>query len=271
MDFICPVCGGELATGDKLVKRCAQGHSFDRARVGYYNLLVGASGGTHGDNRDMVEARRTFLGKGYYELLANRVAEIVRCVTPHGGTVLDAGAGEGYYTDLIERTLRERDGDTNVLAFDISKDAAKHLARRNRHVISAVASCYSMPVATSSVDTAVLVFSPFAREELFRVIKPHGKLVIVFPDTEHLFGLKSAIYDTPYKNKPEPTDLEGFTLLSDELLSYDITLDTREDIRALFMMTPYAYRTSAQDRRRVLLLDRLVTSVAFRIVCYRKN
>jgi len=270
MDFICPICGGELAADENKTKRCPSGHSFDRARAGYYNLLVGVGAGVHGDNREMLDARRAFLGAGYYAPLAERVAEVVLSLTSRGGTLLDNGAGEGYYTAIIESALCERDGESSVLAFDISKDAARYISRACPRASVAVASSYAMPVADGSVDTAVTLFSPLAREELLRVLKSGGKFVLVFPDEMHLFGLKSAIYDTPYKNKPEATELEGFKLLSDERLEYDITLRSREDVRALFMMTPYAYRTPREARERVLAMDTLTTSVNFRIVSYEK-
>lgn len=270
MDFCCPICGLPLEVKDNLIKRCAAGHSFDRAKQGYYNLLVGASAGVHGDNREMVEARRAFLGAGHYARLCERVAALAREHLPRGGAVLDLGAGEGYYTDAIERALYGRDGETSVLAFDISKDAVKHLARRNPRINAAVASSYSVPIADGSVDLAVAVFAPLAREEIHRVLKPDGKFLMVFPDEMHLFGLKSALYKTPYKNKPEPTELEGFRLLSDEALSYELELNSPEDIKSLFMMTPYAYRTPKEGRERLLSRDTLVSEVAFRILLYGK-
>lgn len=270
MDFVCPICRGALTVGENLTKRCAMGHSYDRSRAGYYNLLVGVGAGNHGDNREMLEARRAFLGAGYYAPLAERIADTVLSLTPRGGTVLDNGAGEGYYTDKIECALHERDGASSVLAFDISKDAAKYIARANSRLSVAVASSYSMPVADGSIDTAVTVFSPLAREELLRVLRRGGKLVLVFPDELHLFGLKSAIYDNPYKNKPQSTELDGFKLLSDEALDYEVELKTNEDVRSLFMMTPYAYRTPRESRERVLSMESLTTSVNFRIVSYEK-
>lgn len=271
MDFCCPVCGLPLVTVDNLIKRCAGGHSFDRARAGYYNLLVGAGAGTHGDNREMVEARRAFLSAGHYAPLAERVAALAAESIGRGGTVLDVGAGEGYYTDAVCRALRAAGVEADVLAFDISRDAAKQLARRNSDIRAAVASAYSMPVGDSSCDLALLLFSPLAIEEISRVLKPRAKFIMVFPGEMHLFGLKRAIYDTPYKNKPEPTELRGFRLLSDEELRYEITLADPTDIRNLFMMTPYAYRTGKEGRERVLSLDRLATEVSFRILVYEKD
>ena len=251
-------------------KRCPLGHSFDRARAGYYNLLSPRGGGTHGDNCEMVEARRDFLSRGYYEPLASRIVERALEGLSAGEAILDVGCGEGYYTDFVERALVARDGESRVLAFDISKDAVKHLAKRNRNIISAVASAYAMPVASGSVDLVTLVFSPLALDEIHRVLNTGGRLLMVFPDKRHLFGLKAAIYDTPYENTPEPTDLQGFKLLSDDYLEYEITLESPEAIRSLFMMTPYAYRTSAKCRERVLALSSLTTEVAFRIVVYEK-
>lgn len=270
MDFICPICGGALSSAANAAKRCPLGHSFDRARAGYYNLLVARGGGTHGDNREMVEARRDFLSRGYYSPLCERVAERALDGLAPLGTVLDVGCGEGYYTDFLERKIRARDDESRVMAFDISKDAIKHLAKKNTSITAAVASAYNMPVASGSIDLVTLLFSPLALEEIHRVLNTGGRLLMVFPDKRHLFGLKAAIYDTPYENTPEPTALEGFRLLSDEALEYDITLDTPEAIRSLFMMTPYAYRTSARCRERVLSLSRLRTEVAFRIVVYEK-
>ena len=269
MDFVCPICKGELTPTENLIKKCPLGHSFDRARAGYYNLLVGQSGGTHGDNREMVDARRAFLSGDYYSPLANRVAELALEHTEPLGTVLDIGCGEGYYSTRVASMLQKRDGTHSLMAFDISKDAVKRLLARDKTICAAVASAYDMPIATGTVDTALLVFSPLAREEIYRVLREDGKLIMVFPDVMHLYGLKEKIYDTPYKNKPEPTELSGFSLISDEALSYEITVEG-EMIKNLFMMTPYAYRTSEANKARLFSNETITTEVAFRILVYRK-
>lgn len=269
MDFACPKCKGEL-TLDLNTKKCKNNHAFDRAKAGYYNLLLGAGGGTHGDNADMVLARRDFLSRGYYEPLADRLAALVADVTPHGGCVLDAGCGEGYYTDKIERALALRDSRSNVLAFDISRDAVKNAAKRNRAISLAVATSYDMPLGDGTVDTVFNAFSPLAIPEVLRVLRTGGRFVMVYPGRDHLFGLKSLIYKTPYKNEPQDTTLDGFKLLSHDTLSYVIRLDNGDAIRSLFMMTPYAYRTSREDRERVLSLSEVSTEVEFIIDVYEK-
>lgn len=269
MDFACPKCKEKLLL-DGNTKKCINNHCFDRAKAGYYNLLLGVGGGTHGDNAEMVEARRAFLSRGYYEPLADKLAALVTDLTPTGGAVLDAGCGEGYYTDKVEKSLSERDKVSNLLAFDISRDAVKYAARRNRAISFAVATSYDMPFAASSLDTVFNIFSPLAIPEVHRILRTGGHFVMVYPGTEHLFGLKSVIYKTPYKNEPQDTSLEGFRLVSHELLSYTINLTTQDDIRSLFMMTPYAYRTSKEDRERILSLCEISTDVEFIIDVYEK-
>lgn len=259
-----------LKDGEMRQMTCPRGHSFDRAREGYINLLVGGKGGTHGDNREMVEARRRFLSLGHYEPLAIRVRDHALAATPRGGALLDLGAGEGYYTSIITDAIYNRDGEASVLAIDISKDAVKQLARRLPLVKCAVASCYKLPVETSSIDCLVLLFSPLAISEIRRVMKPRAKFIMAFPDKRHLYGLKAAIYDEPYLNKPMSTEIDGFDVISEEVLEYKITLSGKDEIESLFKMTPYAYRTGAKERERLESLEELTTEIAFRILVYEK-
>ena len=269
MRFICPKCNGKLNIEASRCL-CASGHCFDKARGGYYNLLLGNVGGVHGDNKDMVLARRAFLSGGYYEPLAKRLASLVLKFTASGGALLDAGAGDGYYTDTIERALFERDGESDVSAFDISKDAVREICKKNPRISAVVATSYHIPVADGEFDTLINTFSPLALEETRRALKSGGVFIMAIPGVMHLYDLKKVIYDTPYKNTVEDTLLEGFELLSDEPLTYKMQLGTSEAVKNLFMMTPYAYRTGAEGRGRVGSLESLECTADFRIFVYRR-
>jgi 23S rRNA (guanine745-N1)-methyltransferase len=121
------------------------------------------------------------------------------------------------------------------------------------------------------VGCAVNVFSPLAINEMRRVIARGGHFIMAIPGEEHLFGLKAAIYDTPYKNAVEDTAIEGFRLVGQKTVRYPLVLDTQERIRALFMMTPYAYRTSEAGRARVMSLDSLECEAHFIILVYERE
>ena len=268
--YICPKCGEKFElTASGIV--CKNRHSFDRSREGYYNLLLGNTGGIHGDNREMVEARRRFLSGGYYAPFRDRIAALTLTYTDRPGIVLDAGCGEGYYTDSIERALYERDGESSVLAFDISKDAVSRTAKRNRNIHTVVAGSYHMPIASSSVDTVINTFSPMATDEVLRVLKDGGRFILAVPDEDHLFDLKALIYDNPYKNKLLSSEISGFTLLHDERLKYYFELDSCEAVSSLFMMTPYAYRTGARERAKIDGIDSLKVTADFHIYVYEKE
>ena len=107
-------------------------------------------------------------------------------------------------------------------------------------------------------------------DEVRRVLKNDGAFIMVYPGENHLFGLKSVIYKTPYKIEHTDTAIEGFELISYEELRYDVNLEDNAAVRSLFMMTPYAYRTGREDRERVLSLESLVTEAEFCIAVYRK-
>ena len=238
------------------------------------NLLLGKGSGTHGDNREMLLARQAFLSYGHYRPMADAVSRYLEKYALVGKecTLLDIGCGEGYYTELFASALESFGG--RVYAFDISRDAVKLATRRmgtlRERVSLSVASAYHLPYLDGAFTVATNLFSPLAPEEIARVLCEDGHFVMVIPETEHLFGLKSAIYDTPYKNEVQPFALAGFTLVEEERLTYTVILNKAETL-ALFGMTPYAYRTSDIGRQRVQALDSLTTELDFHILAYRKN
>ncbi len=294
--YSCPKCKGTLTIVGRCA-RCAEGHSYDLSREGYLNLLVGKSGGTHGDNREMLLARQTFLSYGYYRPMADTVSRFLMkyaqttsstassgngegaCVSSDMSTssgvvrLLDIGCGEGYYTEIFARALDGIHSPFELYGFDISRDAVKLACRKAVKGIEmnfAVASAYHLPYRDGSFSLVSNLFSPLASDEIARVLCDGGYFVMVIPEREHLFGLKRAIYDTPYKNEVAPFDLTHFALVEDVRLTYPITLEG-EEISALFAMTPYAYRTSAIGRERIAKLETLSTDIDFHILVYKKT
>lgn len=236
------------------------GHSFDKAKQGYVNLLLkNGSGKRHGDDRLMVEARSRFLEKGYYSQLREKISEIIG----QGHTVLDSGCGEGYYTSRFSE-------NNTVLGIDISKDAVKTAAKRCPNVPLAVASVAEIPLPDNSVDTVVCIFAP-ETEEFSRILTGGGRLITATPLENHLIELKAAVYEKPYKNPTMVYTRDGFSVLSQTEVKYPITLDCTEDIEALFKMTPYYYKTSAEDQSKLKALDSLTVTLEFMITEYKKQ
>ena len=258
----CPICRQALSQNEKSFY-CPNGHAFDKAREGYVNLLQNAKG-QHGDNRLMLDGRRRFLEAGYYEKLRNAVALAAKKYLSANAILLDVGCGEGYYTEALAKEV------FRVYGFDVSRDAVKYAAKRKCGAHLFVGSAYAMPVLSRSVDALTLLFSPFCKEEILRALKPGGVFIMAIPGARHLFGLKEAIYETPYENRVGDTEREGFTLLSHETVKEKIALKTNEDILALFSMTPYYYKTSKADHEKLARLNCLTTEIEFELLVYRK-
>ncbi len=275
MTVLCPVCQTPITTTED-GGVCRKGHRFDRARSGYMHLLPAnrKHAKNPGDDKLMVDARRKFLDKGYYRPLADTVSRLAGewlANLPHQTPcVLDAGCGEGYYTTLLYDALCQRGMEPDILGVDISKLALDKAAKRQKAIFYVVASVFHLPVPDACCDLLCSLFSPYCSEEYQRVIRPGGAMLLVIPGENHLWELKQAIYERPYKNQVKPFALEGFTLLDHMQVHDTIYLAEHNDIENLFKMTPYYYKTSEQDQARLLGRGELTTQIEFEVLLYRK-
>ena len=271
-DFHCPVCGGPLRREERAL-RCARGHSYDRARQGYVNLLMSnhSSAKRHGDDKAMVAARRAFLDKGYYAPLRRELCEAAVAHCGAAVELLDAGCGEGWYTAGVQAALTEAGKPCRACGIDISREALIWAAKRGGELALAVAGVNRLPVANRSCDLLLSIFAPMDAGEFRRVLRRGGILLRAVPLEEHLMGLKAAVYDRPYPNPPpDCAPPEGFRLLERRDVRDTLQLSCGEDIRQLFMMTPYYYKTGRQDQEKLLALEHLETAIAFGVLVYQR-
>jgi 23S rRNA (guanine745-N1)-methyltransferase len=59
----------------------------------------------------------------------------------------------------------------------------------------------------------------------------------------------------------EPEAAEGFSLVASDELCYETTIETNDDIRNLFMMTPFYYKTTEAGRERLYSKESLKITV----------
>ncbi len=265
----CPVCReGLTLSGDGKSALCtgARHHCFDFSKDGYLSF-PGVSGG---DSKSAVDARRSFLSKGYYAPCAEAVVRAVQKYLPREASLVDAGCGEGYYTSIIAESAE------CTLGFDLSKFACSAAARTARRegredLLYATASVFELPIHDMSVDGVVNIFAPCAEDEYKRILREGGYLFVVGAGREHLMGLKRAIYDDVYENGERadlPTAMEH---VETAVAKHEICVEGQGDIEALFSMTPYYWRTSEADREKLQGIDSLKTEIEFEINIYRKR
>ena len=269
--FICPVCGEGLTTTPKSLV-CKNNHNFDTAKSGYTNLLLSQSVKTknHGDDKLMVRSRQAFLDKGYYKPLLELICNDAKRYASTSARILDAGCGECWYTAHIYEYLLEHKIEPEIFAVDISKDALAVGAKRNKAIELAVASVFHLPVQDNSCDMVLSFFAPFSAEEFGRVLKKGGILIRAIPLERHLWSLKTAVYDEPYENEVEDTAVAGFELIEKREIRETMHLACNADILHVFTMTPYYYKTGAEDQMKLWDINELDTEIEFGLLVYKK-
>ncbi|MBT2595042.1 methyltransferase domain-containing protein [Arthrobacter sp. ISL-72] len=235
--LLCPVCRTSLTLGaDRLT--CPDGHSFDAARQGYFNFLVGKGTVFEADTAAMVAARFDFLSRGHYQPLADAVAQLAMPALqgPHAA-VLDAGTGTGHYLNTLLAAV-----PAAAVGLDISKFALRRAARLNPGAVNLVSDVWQpLPVADTAVDVVMVVFAPRNAAEFARVLRPGGRFVVVTPRPGHLgeiAGQTGMLGIEPAKEERLAASLEGhFTAHSTRDLDLELELEP-VDVGNLALMGP---------------------------------
>jgi len=256
----CPVCGEKLMLNENGAV-CENTHRFDRASSGYLNLLLSQNKHTKapGDSRDMVLARRRFLDAGYYKPLCDALCEKIKELEPT--SILDAGAGEGYYTSAFSKIAE-------TIGVDLSKDAILRASKRDKRGMYCVSSIFDLPVFDNSIDVVTSIFAPYSANEFSRVT---DIVVAVIPGEKHLLGLKETLYENPYLNDEKGYDLPDFKLIDKVCVDFNIEVLGNEAIFDLFSMTPYFWRTPRDAAESLSKKEKLQTPISFRILTYKKH
>ena len=267
MKLLCPVCGLELNKTER-TWRCPKNHCFDEARQGYVNLLtVDRKHAKHpGDTKEQVAARKAFLDAGYYAPIAEMVCRITAPLQPKA--VLDAGCGEGYYLTQLQNRLP----DTEFAGVDISKDAVRFAAVRNKNALWFTGTAAALPFPDSSFDGVLSMFALTVEQEFARVLAANGWYLQVIAGPEHLMGLKSIIYpEILRKEKTLHAEFEGFRLEQTETLEFPFTVDSHEQVQNLLSMTPHFWRISKEGAARLAATETLTDTAQVIFNLYRKE
>lgn len=254
MKLLCPICKKPLVKENKSW-HCINNHNFDEAKSGYLNLL--RSGGSHGDNKEMVKARTAFLNSGAYAFLKDELVQLIK----NPAALADFACGEGYYTSGLQAK--------DIIGIDMSKEALIHAAKHYPSIRWVLSSIFDAPLEEESCDVVLTCFAPFAKEEIERILKPDGMFIFVTPGPRHLYELKQKLYETPYLNVHK--DLKTtLSLVKEETISSSWLCD-HEQLTNLFAMTPYAYRTGKRGKEKLGTIEALNLTAEFVIRMYQKS
>lgn len=163
---------------------CDDGHDFAISAKGFLNLIPHQKP-LKGYGETFFASRRRIMEHGYYRKVHQAVAASLSELASTA-IVIDAGCGEGSYAKDAARALPH----STVLGLDIAKDAIRVAARGGGPVRWLVADLANIPLADSTVDAILNVFTPANYDEFKRVLKPGGMLVKVIPAPRHMHELR---------------------------------------------------------------------------------
>ncbi len=255
LDLRCPLCAEPLAPSERAFT-CPSGHSFDRARQGYVNLLRPTR--LRGDTPVMLRARQRFLAAGWYAPLANALGEELgawlatesAALPLEARALLDAGCGEGYYLRRLGETLAPTlaAAGWRLYGLDLAKEAIRMAAARSAGMTQpptwlVASSKDRLPFADAGLGALLTIFAPRHAEEFARVVAPGGLLLVVTPTSEHLAEARAAI---PWLLSPDATKDERlratlestFALAHARPVTFTLALDALS-LADLAEMTPH--------------------------------
>jgi 23S rRNA (guanine745-N1)-methyltransferase len=253
---------------------CAAGHSFDRARSGYLNLLLSTQRHSPepGDSPEMLRSRRAILQAGVYDAMSDAVNAAVQQALGDRSEarIADLGCGEGFFLGRLKRHL----GQHQYFGVDISRAGVKMATAYDRSITWMVASLHDSPFLPGSLDVALSTFAPLAPADVRRVLRPDGFLITATPGPDHLDALRAIIYASVVPHAPAPAviaDDPTFTLVHSTRARATAAVHSQESVMHLLAMTPFYWNISLDTKARVEACESLEFTVDVNVNVYRRG
>ncbi|MHD0449842.1 putative RNA methyltransferase, partial [Staphylococcus cohnii] len=196
MFFKCSICDEKLKRGYKTLA-CENNHTFDIAKEGYSNLILGHKKSKY-DKKLFIARRELNDSSNLYSILISKIIEIIKKYEiKTKNNVIDVGTGEGYILNEISKTFL---GENEFLGIDIAKEGVKKAAKSYKNINWLVADLADIPVMNGNVDFLINVLSPSNYDEFKRVLDKEGKLIKIIPNSDYLKEIRNIVFSN-HKNK----------------------------------------------------------------------
>ena len=238
-------CGGQLV--------CDAGHSFDRAKHGYWNLTQpqDRKSTNPGDTDEAVMARQRWLARGFVDGLVEALRHwIVKSQDAGTSTprTLDLGCGEGSLAPKL--FPNEAEGYCGI---DLSKRAMRMASRNWPEATWVLANADRiLPANDASVDRVVSLFGRRPIAEISRVLVSGGTCIVAVPGEDDLIELREHVQQEGERRNRWESIVDEFKSLGYSLSDHarwqeQVELDA-DAIADAMAMTYRAVRFSQQAR-----------------------
>jgi 23S rRNA (guanine745-N1)-methyltransferase len=191
----CPVRGcGEALVRESARWVCSRGHSFDKHRSGFLNLLQPQDrrSAQPGDSKEAALARRRLASLGHADSLYRAFAHAIRQRSSPSASVLDVGCGEGALLRFLAPAQ-----DLELHGVDISAPSIEMAAKAQPEGLFIVANAdRGLPYADRSFDFVTSIDSRIHASEFERVLAEEGLILVAVPASDDLAELRERIQGT---------------------------------------------------------------------------
>lgn len=272
--IICPKCKEKLSKVERTY-RCKNNHSFDISKSGYLNLLLDNQKNSKnpGDDKDMVKSRELFLKKDYYKSISEKLNEILKeeLDFKKENLILDIGCGEGYYTGNLKEYLNGKNVKSKIYGVDISKEAILKASKKYKSISWLVSSALSLNLEKESFNAIICMFSKIVPSEKMKVLKKGGKVIIVSSGKDHLIELKEVVYDKVRYDFYSPVEeMKEFKFISNKNLKDEVLIKENENIKNLFNMTPYRWKSPKEGVEKLFKLNSIKVTIDVNFYIFEK-
>ncbi|MEM6471851.1 MAG: putative RNA methyltransferase [Planctomycetota bacterium] len=252
----CPVrnCCLPLAVEGSTL-RCERGHSFDRAREGYYSLAQpqDRKSKTPGDSDAAVLARRRWLERGHMNSMAELIAEKLNAKFQNARPVLELGCGEGSLSKQIFAGHGQSDPAAGFCGVDLSKRAIRLSARHWNEASWILANAdRTLPIPDDSIGLVVSLFGRRPLSEIRRVLRAEGIALFAVPGECDLIELREHVQSKGEKRDRVTSIVEDCErsrlVLIDRMTWQERCHLNRDAISDVLSMSYRAFRRSERER-----------------------
>lgn len=270
----CPNCDSVLEKDNSFnLYKCINNHSFDIAKQGYINLLMSnqKKSMTHGDSKEMLEARKQILFGGHYKCISDLLNNVVKDNTTNKFTsILDLGSGIGYYLKELKDSITNE--EINYYGIDIAKPGIIEACKLDKDINWIVGSSNKLPYLNNSMDILISIFSPFTISECERVLKKDGLFIIISPNQNHLIELKEEIYPNIIPKREDRNELSSNIFKKvDSYILKEKVLIKKNNLKNLLLMTPHYWKSGIDAKEKLYLLEHLYVSLDVELNIYKLN
>lgn len=250
--MICPICSMALNIDAAAVK-CDNNHTFNISKKGLVNFASPLNDKIY--NKELFTARKIVLNSGIYDQVYKELIKLIK----DNSIILDAGAGEGTYLDVIVREF----SNVKTIGLDLAK-AGLEIASDYQTASYFLADLANIPLADNSLDYILNILSPANYAEFDRILKNDGCLIKVIVNDNYLKEIRNAINKTEERNDNVYNNLaEQMDIISESDITYEYPLD--HDLATnLIKMTPMTNHIQEQ-----IFIDKI--TIDLKIIVARKK